>query len=85
MKHHIETEVCEVEANGWVEAGAYYSAYFTREPQGVKGCPLGRSQRNMASAIQDLVARTNQESGTTFTVEDLVIVRENGVPVEIPE
>jgi hypothetical protein len=79
----IETETRTVEANGWVESGAYYSASFAHpQPESVKGCPLGRSQESMEDAIRDLVLRTNGESGTTFKVSDFEIVRHNRQPVE---
>jgi hypothetical protein len=85
MKIKIETETRTVESNGWVNAGAYCSASFAHpQPEGVKGCPLGRSQESMEDAIRDLVLRTNGESGTTFKVSDFEIVRHNRQPVEAP-
>jgi hypothetical protein len=79
----IETETRTVEANGWVDAGAYYSASFAHpQPESVKGCPLGRSQESMDDAVRDLVLRTNGESGTKYKVADFEIVRHNLQPVE---
>lgn len=66
-----------VEANGWVEAGSYWSAMFDELPPGVKGCPCGRSQISAAKAVEDLVIRTNRESGTSFRVRDIAARERN--------
>ena len=81
MKIAIETETRQVEDNGWVNAGSYHSAMFAHpQPESVKGCPAGRSQKSMQDAINDLVRRTNDESGTCMIPGDFAITRHNGQP-----
>ena len=81
----IETETRTVEANGWVEAGAYHTAYFRHQPESVRGCPAGRSQHSAADAVADLLRRTNDESGTNYTAADVTVTRHNGQPIPAQE
>lgn len=74
----IETNAQRVSGNFWVKEGMWYNAMFVTQPPEVKGCPSGRSQVSEAEAIQDLVLRTNLESGTTYKVEDFVVTLHNG-------
>ena len=80
----IETETRTVEANTWVEAGEYHTAYFRHQPENVKGCPAGRSQHSAAAAISDLLHRTNDESGTAYTSAMVTVTRHNGQPIPSP-
>ena len=73
--YDIETATSKVEANGWVEDGDWHTAHFMAQPVEIKGCPSGRSQRSVEDAIMDLIHRTNSESGTSITREQLVVVR----------
>jgi hypothetical protein len=76
MKFEITTEASMVESNGWVDSGAYYKASFKgNNPKGVKGCPMGRSQVDVESAIRDLIIRVGNESAIYLSKEDLVVVR----------
>jgi hypothetical protein len=75
-KIEIATETRVVAANEWVEGGNFHTAMFAgKTPEGVKGCPCGRSQSSVNAAIRDLCARTNSESGTAFTPLEMVVVR----------
>lgn len=81
----IETETRTVEANGWVEAGDYHTASFRgMQPENVRGCPLGRSQHSAAAAVADLLRRTNDESGTSYTAAQVTVTRHNGQPIAPP-
>lgn len=81
----IETETRTVEGNGYVEAGAHHTAYFRHQPENVRGCPAGRSQHSVGAAIADLLRRTNDESGTSYTAAQVTVTRHNGQPTPEPE
>ena len=75
----VDTETSTTVANGWVEAGAYHTAYWSGNgPDGVRGCPAGRSNQSVGAAIADLVRRTNEESGTAFSASDVVVRTHRG-------
>lgn len=59
----IEVECREVEADGWVTTGKYWTAIFRGEqPDGVRGCSCGRSQNCEEDAVHDLLLRAQSES-----------------------
>jgi hypothetical protein len=67
----VKTETRRVESNGWVESGEWHVAYFPHQPEFIRGCPSGRSQRSAVDAVRDLLSRTNDESGTALTLADI--------------
>jgi len=71
----IETESCHLDGNDWTPAGPYHTACFVREPDGVRGCPMGRSHVSVEDAIRNLLFRTNDESGTGYIRDVLTVVR----------
>jgi len=55
-----------------------YTAIETSCTSGWVGCPLGRASTK-DGALRDLLRRANDESGTSYTLEDLTVVdRSNG-------
>lgn len=59
----IGVECREVEADGRVTTGKYWTAMFWGEqPYGVRGCPCGRSHNCAEDAVHDLLLRAQCES-----------------------
>ena len=74
MKPTIRTESRNQEATDWVPAGIRHTAYFEHEPEGLKGCPLGRSMESPEKAVRDLLSRANWESGLSLTLDTITIL-----------
>ena len=78
---NIETESHMVEGNDWCEGGPQHQAFFAHpQPAGVKGCPMGRSSSSREDAINDLIRRTNMESGTTLTLAQMQVTQHRQTP-----
>ncbi len=76
----IETESRAQEGNGWVANGFMHTAMFVHpQPAGIKGCPLGRSQKSLRAAVTDLLVRVNDENRLSLDRADLVHVRHQGI------
>ena len=75
QKIPIEVSSQRQERNSWVDAGLWHTAMFLHpHPEGIKGCPCGRSQESVDHAIRDLLDRTNGESGTCLGMSSVVLV-----------
>lgn len=70
----IDVDRRTVQANGWVEDGFVWTVMFHGvQPDGIKGCPCGRSQISWVEAMYDFVRRVNDENGLSLSWEDLEV------------
>ena len=76
---HIEDQINGNPSNGKVGHIGYTAIEGGwQSDSGWVGCPLGRGTTK-DGAVRDLLRRANQESGTSYTLEDLTVVdRSNG-------